>query len=203
MEAFNVGELTIRPPWLAPAGQGLEVLLDPGVVFGSGNHPTTIHCLEALVELAAGPGMPEEALDLGCGSGLLALAAARLGAKRVMAVDLNPLCIQVTARNAAHNRLESRVAVIEADALDLAEEQAGLVMANLEAELIEAFSRRGGFVGRDWLILSGLTRSKAGRTADLVQAAGFRLVSRWAAQGTWQTFFFGPKDFGKDQSFRL
>jgi len=135
--------------------------------------------------------MPEEALDLGCGSCLLALAAARLGAKRVMAVDLNPLCVQITARNAAHNRLESRVAVIEADALDLTEEQAGLVMANLEAELIEAFSRRGGFVGRDWLILSGLTRSKAGRTADFVRAAGFSLVSRWAAQGTWYTFLLG------------
>jgi len=185
---FRVGPLLIRPPWAsARAGEGPEILLDPGLVFGAGNHPTTRDCLAALVELNRRGRLPASALDLGCGSGILSLAAAGLGVERVTAVDLNPLCVQTSRYNVELNGLAGRIEVLRADALGLARRPAGLVLANLEAGLIEALAGAGCFQDREAIILSGLTRSHAGRVEDLVIAAGLNLERRWIADSTWFT----------------
>ena len=188
---FSVGDLYFRPPWVeAPADPGpdrIDLLLDPGLVFGSGNHPTTRRCLEALVLLAREEMLPERVLDLGCGTGILSLAAAGLGA-RVLAVDLNPLCCRTAQRNAALNALKERIRIVAGDALDYSKEPAGLLMANLLPELIAALDAAGGLAGRKSLILSGVTRSGRGRVEGLIQDQGFSTIKVWEDQATWFTF---------------
>ncbi len=104
--------LLIQPRWLPPAPQpgDIVIALDPGMAFGTGTHPTTQLCLEALEDLMQ-PGLI--VLDLGCGSGILAIAAAKLGAARVLALDSDPLAARIAAENAAANGAASAVTAQE------------------------------------------------------------------------------------------
>jgi ribosomal protein L11 methyltransferase len=104
---ISVGRVFVRPSWVeasAPAGAA-EVILDPGMAFGTGTHPTTALCLGALSELLASrPGA--SVLDVGTGSGLLAIAARKLGAGRVLGIDNDPVAVEVAKENAAQNGVE-------------------------------------------------------------------------------------------------
>lgn len=198
---FQAGTLMVRPPWLDPplewTESGHELLLDPGVVFGSGNHPTTRHSLASLVSISGLISPPtivdpkewrleKTTLDLGCGTGILSIAAAKLGAV-VKAVDLNPLCVETTRRNVELNGLSDRIEVIRADALDFASEPAELVMANLESAIIDKFATGGGFRNRHHLILSGLTRSHVQRIRSLAAEAGYGWIEELNDRETWYT----------------
>ena len=147
----------MRPPWEPAAATALDLVIDPGRAFGTGAHATTRLCLELLLELAPGsaaPGTGDPAvLDLGCGSGVLAIAAAKLGWGRVLALDYDQLSVDATTENAAVNGVAE---LIEARRFDLRSEPvppAPLVLANLLAPLLLAWSatlrpvsaaRRGG-----------------------------------------------------------
>jgi len=98
-------ELAVRPPWEPPIGATVELVIDPAQAFGTGSHATTRLCLELLLALAGrGSAEPRGPLaDIGCGSGVLAIAAARLGWDPVIAVDYDPLSVEATASNAAVN----------------------------------------------------------------------------------------------------
>lgn len=99
------GTLTVRAPWHDPAATPLEIVIDPGRAFGTGSHATTWLCLELLLSVpAAGP-----FLDLGSGSGVLAIAAARLGYGPVLALDNDPAAVEATRANAAANGVEIQV----------------------------------------------------------------------------------------------
>ena len=104
-EPIPVGDrLVITPSWHAPPGDGrLAIVLDPGLAFGTGSHPTTRLCLQWLERA-----MPPAAtvIDYGCGSGILAIAAARLGASRVTGIDIDPQALLATRDNAARNRVD-------------------------------------------------------------------------------------------------
>ncbi len=129
----RIGRLTLTPSWHA-AGQGgaFRIVLDPGMAFGSGHHATTRLCLSAL-ERSALTG--RRVLDVGTGSGVLALAAARLGAEEVVAVDVDPDAVAVAASNAARNELPLDLRV---GSLDVATKDApfDVVVANLSSELV-------------------------------------------------------------------
>lgn len=103
-----IGErLLIRAPWHTVPHRyhpRLLLTLEPGMAFGTGSHPTTRHCLE-LLETVMGEGPIRRVLDLGCGSGILAMAAVRLGAQTVLAVDHDPIALQTARRNAERNRI--------------------------------------------------------------------------------------------------
>ena len=99
------GRLHVRPPWADPAHPPtLEVVIDPGQAFGTGAHATTRLCLELMLELEPGGGF----LDLGCGSGVLAIAAAKLGWEPVLALDHDPEAVRATIDNARANRVQVR-----------------------------------------------------------------------------------------------
>jgi ribosomal protein L11 methyltransferase len=192
--SFDHGRFRITPSWeprkqsADSPGLKLQILLDPGLVFGSGTHPTTRDCLEA-VEFASEVIVPETVLDLGTGSGLLALAAARLGSARVIAVDLNSLAAQTAAENVRRNRLEHRVVVVQGKAEEMIESEVDLVIANIHYDVMRYLIRSGGFRAKGKFILSGLLRSEARLIA--AELAGFpvRIVKRWTRDGIWHTFY--------------
>jgi ribosomal protein L11 methyltransferase len=178
------GRLYVRPPWEEPAQRGglEEVVIDPGGAFGTGTHPTTRMCLELLLE-AGGRG---SFCDLGCGSGVLSIAAAKLGFDPVLGVDADRAALDETLRNARANGVD-----VEVRHIDLRREAAPVadaVAANLTATLCEAVARswaeRGERSGT--AVLSGFLREDADRVAAALELAGLserrRVVGgEWAA----------------------
>ena len=178
------GKLTVRPPWDAPATTPLEVIIDPAQAFGTGAHATTRLCLELLLE--AEPNTP--LLDLGCGSGVLAIAAAKLGFDPVTAVDFDPLSVEATEDNARVNGVQLAVARVDVRSDPIPD--APLVLANLLAPLHRTWISR--MSGSDaplprTVIASGLLAEEADElAADFADRTGLRERERrtnagWAA----------------------
>jgi ribosomal protein L11 methyltransferase len=140
---FPIGRsLIVAPPWQTPTPDGRHVLtIEPGRAFGTGQHATTAGCLtllETLVERCH----PARAIDLGTGSGILAIAAARLGVAQVLAVDTDPDAIASASANVTRNGLDGRVRCRVADAAELDVPAAPLVLANLLAAAHRALATR-------------------------------------------------------------
>ncbi len=157
LKPFRIGNLVISPPWEAAKVEEGEVLvhLDPNVVFGTGYHPTTRTCLQALWEIYQKE-RPRRVLDLGTGSGILALAAAKWGAEKVLAVDCNELAAETALRNVLANEESQRIEVRFGKAEDFIEEEADLVCANIHLQVIESLLRKRAFFEKRWFILSGI-----------------------------------------------
>ncbi|MGH7390813.1 MAG: 50S ribosomal protein L11 methyltransferase [Candidatus Rokuibacteriota bacterium] len=167
--------LVIAPPWDAPTFAGrLTVVIEPGRAFGTGHHGTTAGCLEAL-EALVDDGVPVHAIDLGTGSGILAVAAACLGVGRVVAVDEDPDAVAAATANAARNGVADRVrcAVGDAGGLDVA--PAPLVLANLlSAAHARLAPRYAEYVApRGALVLGGILDSEAAGVAGELARHGF------------------------------
>ena len=175
------GQLYVRPPWERPAERGgvVEVVIDPGRAFGTGTHATTSMCLELLVGTRArrgalaflGRGEARSVCDLGCGSGVLAIAASKLGFDPVLGVDLEQAAIEESARNARLNYVE-----LELRQADLRREApvADVVTANLTAGLLEQVAARwAGHEERpETVIASGFLSGEAGKVSQMLAAAG-------------------------------
>jgi ribosomal protein L11 methyltransferase len=166
----EIGRLWVGPPWEAPSEGLLPVVIDPGRAFGTGAHPTTRLCLELLQELE-----PASLLDVGCGSGVLAIAAAKLGFAPVTALDNDPEAIEATLASAEANgvSLNVRLADVLAETLPSAE----IAVCNIGLQVLEEVAPR---LKCKTLIASGFLSS------DRPQLAGFELVKRheqqeWAA----------------------
>lgn len=193
-ESFDIGRFRISPPWQSEVqsedrkAPPLTLILDPGVVFGTGTHPTTHDCMAAL-ELACDQGPLQDVLDLGTGTGLLAIAAARLGARRVLAVDLNLLAVRTAARNIVLNNLENRVMAVQAKAQDCIHMQSDLIIANIHFDVMQTLISAPAFLERRRFILSGLLRSEARHVETRLLQAGARIHRTWAHEGTWYTFY--------------
>ncbi len=191
---FEQGKFRITPPWEistdpadGPADK-LHIVLDPGLVFGTGTHPTTRDCLEAL-ELAGLSIHFQTVLDLGTGTGLLALAAARLGAERTVGVDLNLLAARTAARNVRLNQLEKRVVIAQGRAEDMIAYPADLVIANIHYDVMRRLIDTGGFFAKKHFILSGLMRSEAKDIASGLARHPVKILRQWTHDGIWHTFY--------------
>ena len=160
----------IKPTWEeyeAKAGE-IVVELDPGAAFGTGQHATTSLCIRALEELVR-PGMT--VFDVGTGSGVLAIVAAKLGAKRVEAVDFDPVAVRVARENVRQNGAEDVVRTGRSDLLKSVEGEADLIIANIIADIIvRLFGEvKGSLAAGGTMLLSGIIED---RLADVVEAAG-------------------------------
>lgn len=182
---FPVGRrLWIAPSWAPgdPPDGRLAVRIDAGVAFGSGLHASTRLCLELLEDLVR-PGVT--VVDVGTGSGILAVAAARLGAARVVATDLDPVAAQAAAQAVRANDLRGVVAVVVADLLAALLRPAEVVVANLTADLLErlaphvppALSPEGRFIA------SGIAAAQAARVREALAAAGLAVVRERVREG--------------------
>lgn len=191
--AFEHGKFLIIPAWESRpddpfASNKIKILLDPGVVFGTGTHPTTCDCLHAL-ELATARMIPGKVLDIGTGTGILALAAARLGCKKIIAVDLNFLAAKTALNNVCVNRLENKVLVAQGRAEDFINYPADLVIANIHFEVMQAVIHSKGFLQKERFILSGLLRTEAKVVTQTLAQYPLKIIKTWTQDGIWHTIY--------------
>ncbi|MEA3438596.1 MAG: 50S ribosomal protein L11 methyltransferase [Thermodesulfobacteriota bacterium] len=165
-----------------------HISLDPGVVFGTGTHATTFNCLEAL-ELAFSRSKVQSALDLGTGSGVLAIAAARLGCKKILAVDKNLLAARTAEKNVQLNNVKESVMVIQGSAEIFIDKPADLVIANIHFDVMKNLLNSEGFLSKKWFILSGLLCSQTEDAACTLKQKGAEIIKKWDGDGVWHTFF--------------
>ncbi|MFD0672102.1 50S ribosomal protein L11 methyltransferase [Cohnella sp. GCM10027633] len=205
--------LTIKPTWeeYTPSREGeLIIEIDPGMAFGTGTHPTTALCLKALDSAISGG---EQVIDVGTGSGILAIGAIKLGADRVLAVDLDPVAVKNAGENVALNKLEAVIETRESDLLGVLNEgdigasdranqvkpPVDIVVANILAEIILLFLddvmnvlKPGGIY-----ICSGIYKNKELDVEAGLLAAGFEIVDK-LRQEEWIAFVAG-KPKGEDE----
>ncbi|MBB3108969.1 ribosomal protein L11 methyltransferase [Paenibacillus phyllosphaerae] len=192
--------LTIKPTWeeYTPAPDERIIELDPGMAFGTGTHPTTALCLRTLESVIRGD---EEVIDVGTGSGILAIGAMKLGARRVLALDLDPVAVSSATENTRLNGLEADIQVYLSDLLGILESNNGqqaeiqvsvpvdVVVANILAEIILLFIddvyaalKPGGTY-----IASGIWKNKEEDVEAGLIAAGFTIKDRQRDQD-WIAF---------------
>jgi ribosomal protein L11 methyltransferase len=174
LEPVRVGPLVIAPPWKASPGPGV-IVLEPGQAFGTGHHETTTGCLAALCELDL---RHRTILDVGTGTGILAIAAARLGAAGVVAVDVDPLAVEAARDAVGRNGVD--VLVVEGS-LDVAPGgRFDVVLANLDTSTLAALAT--GLVARlrpgGTLIASGVSIEREREAVEAFSAAGLPVLSR-------------------------
>lgn len=190
---FNIGRFTISPPWetvdrfYLPSFGAYHIVLDPGVVFGTGTHPTTKDCLE-LMELAV-RSKPLRALDLGCGTGLLSLAAAKLKCPSILAVDFNALAVTTTLRNICLNGLGDRITAVQGLAEQYIDTDADLLIANIHYEIMEKILRSEGFLNKKHFILSGILNSQADKVETALRNLPVEILEHRNTNGVWHTYY--------------
>ena len=172
--------LVIKPSWRRHHRTADEVVidLDPGMAFGTGLHPTTRLCLETL-EAVAERGSLGRALDVGCGSGILSIAAVKLGATRALGVDIDPIAIEATLANARHNRVGRRVRAREGS-IPSGDGPFDLVLANLIAGLLvqHAANLADELGAGGVLIASGIFIDREPEVRQALEGAGLEIAGR-------------------------
>ena len=189
LEALRIEDFIIVPPWVEvePKPGDIKIIIDPSVVFGTGLHPTTKDCLKAMVALKKVQFPLERVLDLGTGTGILAVAAGFLGAREVTAVDLNPLAVKTAKRNVCLNNFENKIRVIQGKAQDFVDQHADLVIANIHHGVITELLGKYGFRQKSRLIISGLMRSQVRDVEAQLEKYGLTVIRKWDHEMTWYT----------------
>ena len=194
-EPFTVAGLTVVPA-SAPepetgTGGSPRLVIDPGLAFGFGGHPTTHSCLQFLARACEGRGLggpPRRALDLGAGTGVLSLAAALWGVPEIVGVDYSHLAVDAARRNLALNRLESRVRFHRGPAQDFAAHPADLLLANIHLSLQQELFQLKTFHNRRLVILSGLLPAEGDELLKDLCGIGFKLIDQ-VRTDRWITMF--------------
>ena len=185
--------IVVKPSWEEyQAKEGDKIIeLDPGMAFGTGTHETTALCLEA-IERHVAPGC--EVLDIGCGSGILSIAAALCGAGKVTAIDIDPVAVRVAQENVALNGVADVVVCREADLLAGQQESAGVVLANIVADVIlrlmpaaYAHTNAGGV-----FIASGIIDEREDELLISAQKNGFEHIET-LERGLWRAIAWRKK----------
>ncbi|PWK08394.1 50S ribosomal protein L11 methyltransferase [Tumebacillus permanentifrigoris] len=180
--------LTIKPTWEEYTPREGEVLieLDPGMAFGTGTHPTTNLCIRVLDKIIQ-PG--DTLVDVGCGTGILSIACAKLGAGQVLALDLDPVAVQVAQENVELNQVSEQITVRANDLLKGVDEKFDIVVANILAEIILLMvaSARDVLKPQGTFITSGIIKEKADLVRTELEAQGFRIVDKHT-EDDWVAF---------------
>ncbi len=164
----RVGSLWIGPPWETPDADARAVVIDPGRAFGTGGHPTTQLCLQLLEQEER-----TSVLDVGCGSGVLAIAAAKLGFEPVHGFDFDPQAVEATERNALENDVTVTVSLADLHAGGLPE--SGLALANIAGAAVEELGPR---------LRSGRAITSGYLVSDEPELEGYRRERR-VSEGGW------------------
>ena len=186
---FHAGSrLVIKPTWepYSPEENDLIIEIDPGMAFGSGTHETTGMCLSLLEDNIHGG---EDVIDVGTGSGILAIGAALLGAGHVLAVDIDPDAVKVAQENVDHNHVRQIVCVQQGNLLDRVTDVCDICVANIISDVIISFAsplmnhiRPGGL-----FICSGIVSQRSDEVALALKTAGYDILQK-VTKGEWTAF---------------
>lgn len=196
---FEIGEIAIVPKWENYNTDKIKVILDPGIAFGTGNHPTTGGCIELMQKLDL---KDRKITDMGCGSGILGITALKLGASNCDFCDISEDAYRMTLENAAYNSIpQEKMRVILGDVLSDASAAENfkdgdydVAFANLTAGILAAFS---GFFGEKiknggYLIASGIISERKREVEKTYLASGFEIIGNYEKDG-WVTYLFRNK----------
>lgn len=188
-KTFSIGKnIIIKPSWEAPIkpdDNRIVIEIDPGMAFGSGTHDTSSMCVLGIEKyLQSG----DNVIDVGCGSGILSIAAAKLGAGRVQAIDIDKAAVKVAKENIELNQLEDIISVHHGNLLEESIDKADIVVANIMADailmLVEDIKR---VLVKDGLFISsGIISSRKDEIVTKLKACGFEIIdsmqsSEWIA----------------------
>lgn len=174
---LEIGEkLAIVPEWEAyDNDKRIVIKINPGMAFGTGTHESTYMCLELLERYVK---KDDEIFDIGCGSGILAIAALKLGAKRALAVDIDDKCIDASHENAGLNNLEDKMDIKKGNLLDVVKGRADLIVSNIIAEIIvdEIKNLKNHMDKGGIFITSGIIKERRQMVIDALKENGFEII---------------------------
>lgn len=183
---IKIGQkIIIKPTWenYEKAEDEIMVELDPGMAFGTGTHETTTMCIEALENYVE---KDDIVYDIGCGSGILSIVAAKLGAKKVIGVDLDELCTRVSKENIILNKVDDLIEIKQGNLLDVVHGKADIIVSNIIAEVIvdmigslKDYLKEGGI-----FIASGIIVPKIDLVKNKLIENGFKIVDT-KVMGEW------------------
>lgn len=181
----KVGEkIVVKPIWEEYEAKDGELVvdLDPGMAFGTGTHETTRMCIQALERY-----VKEEStvFDVGCGSGILAIAAAKLGAKLAVGVDLDPVAVESSIENVGYNNLKN-IEILHGNLVEVIDGKADIVVANILAEIISILTDDVKRVLKDGgvFITSGIIHDRVDMVCEKLEATGFEVIEK-NRDGEW------------------
>ena len=185
---YAADHLVIKPTWedFTPCPGDRIIEIDPGMAFGSGTHETTGMCISILEEIIHGG---ERVIDVGTGSGILAIASALLGAKRVLAVDIDPDAVRVARENVEHNHVESAVTVVEGDLLKKTDEICDICVANIISDIIISFAAplKSHIAPGGLFLCSGIVKQRTEEVRDALLSANYQIL-KTVFRGEWTAF---------------
>ena len=193
------GALLVKPSWVKrkPRRGQAVVVLDPGLSFGTGQHPTTRFCLEQVVSAAISGGC-RSFLDVGTGSGILPIAGAKLGIQKIEAFDFDPDCVRIAKANAKRNRVDGRMRIFRGDLTRLpaqSKRRYDLVCANLIYDLLLA--ERSRILNRlaegGTLVLAGILRTQFAEVRAAYEGAGLQWIAG-RQENEWESGAFRRKE---------
>lgn len=174
---LEIGEkLAIVPEWEAyDNDKRIVIKINPGMAFGTGTHESTYMCLELLERYVK---KDDEIFDIGCGSGILAIAGLKLGAKRALAVDIDDKCIDASHENADLNNLEDKMDIKKGNLLDVVKGRADLIVSNIIAEIIvdEIKNLKNHMDKGGIFITSGIIKERRQMVIDALKENGFEII---------------------------
>jgi ribosomal protein L11 methyltransferase len=179
--------LVIKPVWeqYLPSSEEIVIEIDPGMAFGTGTHPSTVMCLLGLEDYINGG---ERVIDIGTGSGILAIAAAKLGASAVIGIDCDPIAVKSARSNVELNQVADRVSLYQGDLLTGIQATADLIVANLTADLIKVLTTQLDclLVPEGRAILGGIITARLAEVQDNLREAGY-VTTETRTQDDWVT----------------
>lgn len=185
--AHITSRIVVKPSWEEYEKQSedeMVIEIDPGMAFGTGTHPTTTLCVKLLEKYIEGP--EDVVLDVGCGSGILSMAAALLGVKTVKGVEIDPIAVDVAKENVELNKLSGQIDVFEGDLTKGLDIKADIVVANLMADLVMMLSKDVSkhLRGKSIYISSGILIEKQQQVSEAIRAEGFCILEI-LEEGDW------------------
>lgn len=169
--------IVVKPTWedYKPENGELIIELDPGMAFGTGTHETTSMCIRELEKYV---NEDSKVFDIGCGSGILAIAAAKLGAKEVLAVDLDEVAVKVSKENVEENNVSDSVEVRHGNLMDVVKDRADVVVANIIADIIKILAKDvHNFMKKDAVFISsGIILDKVEEVKESLIENGFEII---------------------------